>query len=202
MIEEFAAKRVKFVEKANKLEQIREEKIAMIARNGNINSLGNTEQGTNSIEMFDDTASMATTSSLISTARSKYSSISSKSHRTSRSRRKMAKKRETGKDSFYLDEYLMKSLQEIIQKMNTYLKGEEIQEILQILMVCHEYDLARAVQKELLQYCGCIKVHQQTIFRIQVIEKPVIEELDEKPALTIIEPISLTEYKWSLQILQ
>ena len=152
--------------------------------------------------MFDDTASMATTASIISTARSRYTSISSKSGRNSRTRRKMAKKRETGKDAFYLDEYLMKSLQDIIRKLNSLLKSQEMAEILQILLVCNEYHLARSLQHELKQYCAVIQQHQQTVFRIQVIERPVVEEMEEKPVLTIIEPVYLTEHKWWFDVLQ
>ena len=196
LIEEYGTQRVKFLEKTRKLEQVRKEKIAIIENPANEDS------DMREVQIFDDTASMATTASIISTARSRYTSMSSKSNATSRSRRKMAKKRETGKDAFYLDEYLMKSIQSIIRKMNEFLRGDEIPSLLQQLMLCHEYQLAKALQLELKNYCSAIKENQQIVFRIQVIERPSVEESEESPSKSIIEPVHLTEHHWWFEALQ
>jgi elongator complex protein 1 len=75
----------------------------------------------NDIDMMSDTSSMATTRMTSSTQRSKYTAftgISGKTGKTARQRRKQAKKRETGRDAAFEDEFLIKSLKASILKVN------------------------------------------------------------------------------------
>jgi elongator complex protein 1 len=83
---------------------------------------GENDEKLDNIDMLSDTTSMATTritSSSKSTAYTGMTGLSVKTGRTSRQKRKLAKKRATGKDAAYEDEYLMKSLKSAVEKFNS-----------------------------------------------------------------------------------
>lgn len=71
----------------------------------------------NDIDMFSDTASMATTR-VTGSVISRMSAMSSRTGRTSKTRRKMARRRAAGKDAAFEDEFLLDSMSKTINTTN------------------------------------------------------------------------------------
>lgn len=113
-----------FEKQALRLRQVRIEKtIARGIIKNNLEQIidGVIDERLNDIDMMSDTSSMASTRLTSSTQRSKYTAftgMSGKTGKTARQRRKQARKRETGRDAAFEDEFLIKSLKASILKFN------------------------------------------------------------------------------------
>ncbi|KAI8895467.1 IKI3 family-domain-containing protein [Globomyces pollinis-pini] len=158
------------------------------------------------IDMFSDTASMATTRVTGTTGRTTYTGLTGMTGRTGktgRARRKMARKRAAGKDAAFEDEYLIKSLKSMVEKVN--LMTDETKSLIRSLMTNMFIADAKAVQRSFKAMMTIIKSHSEEIF---VPIKPLIsvppalvnpenidEEIEELKPAVIIPPV-LNASKW------
>lgn len=78
---------------------------------------GPIDDSLDNIDIMSDTSSMATTFISGSTA-SRSSVMSTSTARSARQRRKMERKKASGKVSAFEDEYLLKSLRKLVEKSN------------------------------------------------------------------------------------
>jgi elongator complex protein 1 len=158
------------------------------------------DEGLQDIEMLDDTASMATTR-VTGTTNSKYSGMTGMTHRTgktARQRRKMARKRASGKSAAFEDEFLMKTLSQTIHKINRI--QETISSLIQQLISFGMLEQAHVVQMSFKNVCDVIQRNEQEIFCMQPID--VIQPYeDEQLKPSVVETVSLNQIKWWSDVL-
>ena len=152
--------------------------------------------------MLDDTASMATTR-VTGTTLSKYTGMTgmtSRTGKTARQRRKMARKRASGKSAAFEDEFLMKTLQQTIQKVNGL--QEHVPTLLHQLLSLGMIEKAQSVQTALKQVCDSIQANEKEIFSIQpiyVLHQQQQEEEELKPS--VVETVILNNTRWWSDVL-
>ncbi|KAI8913226.1 IKI3 family-domain-containing protein [Gorgonomyces haynaldii] len=146
------------------------------------------------IEMFSDTASMATTVTG-SIASSRMSNISSRTARTSRQKRKMAKKRATGKDAAFEDEFLRTQIRQSMLRTNDLKK--ELVDLLPNLIRFKRLDLVREITVAFRAYLVDIETHAPQVFADQdSIPLFATEEDGEIPKIKIIQQPVLSDTVW------
>ncbi|KAI8929674.1 IKI3 family-domain-containing protein [Entophlyctis helioformis] len=97
------------------------------------------------IDMFSDTASMATTRVTGSMVTSRASMSTTKTGRTSKQRRKYARRRAAGKEAAFEDEFLLTSLAKLVTRSNTI--QTELQHLLPVLAGFGDTRLVRDLQR-------------------------------------------------------
>ncbi|KAJ3312662.1 hypothetical protein HDV04_002804 [Boothiomyces sp. JEL0838] len=200
-----------FEKQTIRLRQVRIEKTKKIEIQGEI------DERLDNIDMFSDTASMATTQMTGNTARTgrtNYTFLtgmtgaSTKTGKTGRARRKLARKRAAGKDIFFEDEFLMKALKSAVEKVN--LLSIDISLQLHTLISQGYMDLAKRIQLQFKAIMDLMKLHMNEIFN-----PPKLDPLNDiaarltaaladddplKPA--VITPPVLTSEAWWSDILE
>ncbi|KAJ3255625.1 hypothetical protein HK103_006150 [Boothiomyces macroporosus] len=207
-----------FEKQTIRLRQVRIEKTKKIEIQGEI------DERLDNIDMFSDTASMATTQMTGNTARTgrtNYTFLtgmtgaSTKTGKTGRARRKLARKRAAGKDIFFEDEFLMKALKSAVEKVNL-LSSNYLLTLVDISLQLHTLisqgymDLAKRIQLQFKAIMDLMKLHMNEIFN-----PPKLDPLNDiaarltaaladddplKPA--VITPPVLTSEAWWSDILE
>ncbi|KAJ3272885.1 hypothetical protein HDV01_005208 [Terramyces sp. JEL0728] len=203
-----------FEKQTIRLRQVRVEKSKRIEIQGEI------DDRLDNIDMFSDTASMATTQMTGNTARTgrtnytfltSMTGTSAKTGKTGKARRKLARKRAAGKDIFFEDEFLMKSLKGSIEKVNrlssnAFLTLGDISGQLHTLISQGFIELAKTIQHQFKSIIDLVKLHMKEIFSppkldpANDIAAKITAALDDddplKPAV-IAAPVLNEEVWWS-----
>ncbi|KAJ8329790.1 putative elongator complex protein 1 [Batrachochytrium dendrobatidis] len=138
-----------------------------------------TDDRLDDIDMFSDTSSMATTRISGSVTNSRASMMSSRTGRTSKQRRKMARRRAAGKEPAFEDEFLIASLCKIV-KRSTVL-SQDISLLIRALGSFNEMDRASKVQGYFNELLNVIKRGYKEIFIVEEAQ----QTKDEKPAVVV-----------------
>ncbi|KAI9015161.1 IKI3 family-domain-containing protein [Gaertneriomyces semiglobifer] len=142
VIEDVRDIRADYAKRRDRLQRFREEKARQIAEMDN----GLDDPSLLNVDMFSDTTSMATTR--ITGASGFTGSMASRSTvrtaRTAKARRKAERKRATGRDKAFEDEYLLKCIRKLVERINE-MHGDVLA-LIRALMVFGFVDQAREVQ--------------------------------------------------------
>jgi malate synthase len=142
------------------------------------------------IELFDDTASMATSVSHRSTVLTRSSVLTTTTNRSSRQRRKQEKRRATGKDPFYRDEYLIGELKKLYDNFNTS-SVVVYKTTVQMLIRYGDLESAEKVQNAVKNCHATLSQHCSIIFDVGVICRPGDESQIEKAKVANVEWLSV-----------
>eukprot|EP00842_Homolaphlyctis_polyrhiza_P002178 jgi/Hompol1/2961/HPOL_003082-RA len=151
---------VTFENQRQRLKQVREDKIKK--QQQIVSGESTHDDRLDDIDMFSDTASMATTRITGSVTTGRSSMMSSRTGRTSKQRRKQARKRAAGKEPAYEDEFLLNSLANIVNRSRTL--STDLQPLTKTLMVFGETDTATHLQTSFRNLLNIISTGYNDIF--------------------------------------
>ena len=190
LLQSFETQRCRLIDVLHRLKDRREHRLS---------NLNNDEIQLDNIDMFSDTASMVTSCATSSVRTGGTSIISSRTAKTSRQKRKMAKKRAAGKDAAFEDEFLRISIRKMVLRSNILQK--EISSIIYALFVINEICIAKSLQKALKELLSLIAKSLDEIFDNQIAEKQE-EYIDEEiPKKVIVETPQMLTEMWHIDAL-
>lgn len=195
---------VSFEAQLKRLAQVGEKKLQfnIVMRNARMH--GGALDG---IDMLEDTASMATTATgqSASSLASQSSGLTGKSGRTGKQRRKMARRRASGKDPAFEDEYLVTKMKVQMEKIDA--EQKMVTELLKWLV---RIDRRRA-QALQTAYGNVVAMH---VYHMNVVFAPLVQvelqnddedqnaDANSPKVATVINRPILTTGKWWLDILR
>ncbi|KAH6585500.1 hypothetical protein BASA50_001109 [Batrachochytrium salamandrivorans] len=155
---------ITFDKQRSRLAQVREEKLRKQAA---IDAGGVPDDRLDDIDMFSDTSSMATTRITGSVTNSRASMMSSRTGRTSKQRRKMARRRAAGKEPGFEDEFLISSLATMVERSRTL--ATDIGAMLRALVSFGEVSNARELQIQFKILVDTIRTGYNDVFAAPVV---------------------------------
>ncbi|KAJ1339139.1 hypothetical protein BSLG_006277 [Batrachochytrium salamandrivorans] len=150
---------ITFDKQRSRLAQVREEKLRKQAA---IDAGGVPDDRLDDIDMFSDTSSMATTRITGSVTNSRASMMSSRTGRTSKQRRKMARRRAAGKEPGFEDEFLISSLATMVERSRTL--ATDIGAMLRALVSFGEVSNAQELQIQFKILVDTIRTGYNEVF--------------------------------------
>ncbi|KAJ3023810.1 hypothetical protein HKX48_000944 [Thoreauomyces humboldtii] len=164
MLETIAEMSADFDKRRDRLQRFRDEKQRAIAAA----LLAPNDPALDMVDMFSDTTSMATTRF---TGASSHTSIGSRSTsytaRTKRGKRKQERKRATGRDKAFEDEYLMGYIRKTLIERSNGMR-DEILNLIRALMLHGREDEASAIQLAFKNLIDIMRSELQHIFAVPV----------------------------------
>ncbi|KAI8909371.1 IKI3 family-domain-containing protein [Powellomyces hirtus] len=176
-LEDIAEMSSEFDKRTDRLRRFREEKARLA------NLVANNEEGhdpaLDNIDMFSDTTSMATTRITGQTGLSSVGTRSTtRTARTARAKRKQERKRATGRDKAYEDEYLIGMLRKLVHRTNSM--RADVLALIRALMLYTQEDKARAVQVAFKQLITKIEERLPEIFSQPIAALETAEEFKQR----------------------
>ncbi|KAI9099473.1 IKI3 family-domain-containing protein [Phlyctochytrium arcticum] len=133
--------------RTDRLRRWRDEQARLLAMANDPNAT--TDPLLDTIDMFSDTTSMATTRMSASTGTSSFASTLAsrttvRTARTAKGKRKLERKRATGRDLAFEDEYLLTCIRKLVDRSNSM--RPDVLALIRVLVVADAVDKAREVQ--------------------------------------------------------
>ncbi|KND02563.1 Elongator subunit IKI3 [Spizellomyces punctatus DAOM BR117] len=205
MLEDIKDMSTEFDTRRERLHRWREEK----ARNLAAAEAGTHDPSLDNIDMFSDTTSMATTRITGASALTSLASRSTvRTARTAKARRKAERKRATGRDKAFEDEYLMNCLRKLINRSNDM--RVDVLAMVRILMVHNHVERARSVQAAFKALVAKIQLGIPEIFiaptqapeTAEDFKRRVMEGLPPPAPRNVEPPPKLSDAQYGISILE